>query len=105
MNKKLTGHAVVDRRVFILTLENEIFSFNVDTCVWVWFSKYCHVLPYFERSAVFVEDTLYSIYNYTLAAFGPTLEFEPEAKAKGLFDRMALLSSDVGDAIEDNLRV
>ncbi|GMP82071.1 hypothetical protein CsSME_00036538 [Camellia sinensis var. sinensis] len=104
-NKKLIGHALVDRRVFILTLENEIFSFNVDTCVWVRFSKYRRVLSYFDRSAVFVEDTLYSIYNYTVAAFGPTSESEPEAKAKGLFDRMALLSSDVGDAIEHNLQV
>ncbi|GMP85159.1 hypothetical protein CsSME_00038432 [Camellia sinensis var. sinensis] len=75
------------------------------TCVWVRFSKYCRFLPYFDRSAVFVEDTLYSIYNYTLAAFRPTSESEPEAKAKGLFDRLGLLSSDVGDAIEDNLRV
>ncbi|KAI7979759.1 hypothetical protein LOK49_Contig256G00002 [Camellia lanceoleosa] len=103
INKKLIGHTLVDRRVFILTLENEIFSFNVDTCVWVQFPKHCRVLPYIDRSAEFVEDTLYSIYNYTIAAFGPTSESEPEAKAKGLFDHMALLSSDVGDAIEDNL--
>ncbi|KAL7171443.1 hypothetical protein ACSBR2_036154 [Camellia fascicularis] len=33
MKKKLTGHALVDTRVFILTWDNEIFSFNVDTCM------------------------------------------------------------------------
>ncbi|GMP82061.1 hypothetical protein CsSME_00036532 [Camellia sinensis var. sinensis] len=80
-------------------------SLSMWTRVWVRFSKHCRVLPYFDRSAEFVEDTLYSIYNYTVAAFGPTSESKPEAKAKGLFDRMALLSSDVGDAIEDNLGV
>ncbi|CAL5349926.1 unnamed protein product [Camellia sinensis] len=88
MKKKLTGHALVDTKVFILTWDNEILF------------QCGHV------SAEFVEDTLYSIYfDYTIAAFGPTCESKFEAKAKGLFDRMAFLSSDVADVIENHLRV
>ncbi|KAI7997658.1 hypothetical protein LOK49_LG10G01791 [Camellia lanceoleosa] len=72
--------------------------FDLDSNKW-------SILPEPPMNKILTEDTLYAIYNYTLAAFRPTSESEPEAKAKGLFDRMALLSSDVGDAIEDNLRV
>lgn len=99
------GHAVLDRKVFLVGTDSRVLYFNLDNSVWVSFPKYGSL----SRSAYcgrgeFVEDTLYACYNRTIVAFGGANYSQSDQghhddKPEGLFYHKAFLPPEMVDAI------
>ncbi|KAH7857108.1 hypothetical protein Vadar_009082 [Vaccinium darrowii] len=102
----ISSHALVEKKVFLVTMDGNVYSYDLDTFEWVNFSSYStgHC-PFYGRGEI-VEDTIYAIYSNTVAAIRLTCGSKPELRAKGVFERVALMSrsSDAGEVIGSRLQ-
>ncbi|KAH7858381.1 hypothetical protein Vadar_023198 [Vaccinium darrowii] len=102
----LSSHALVDKKVFLATRDGDVFSYDLDTSVWVNLSSYSMGRCPFYGRGEFVEDTIYAIYSKTVTAIRPTCGSKHELRAKGVFERVALMSrsSGAGEVIGTRLQ-
>ncbi|KAH7857782.1 hypothetical protein Vadar_016420 [Vaccinium darrowii] len=101
---RLIGHAVVDKKVFLVGMDDSVFYFNLDTGLWVTSSKYSRRphSPFYGR-AEFVQDTLYACHRRTIVAFDGLCSSEAhhDDKPERLFYRKAFLGPEMKEALYD----
>ncbi|KAH7841777.1 hypothetical protein Vadar_034249 [Vaccinium darrowii] len=93
---RLTGHAVVRRKAFILTGDDELYSFDLDSYQWLKVARDISIYCKFQGEVELVEDTCYACSLMQVTSFSPIAGSSSSSSPRvKLFNHLAHVSPGV----------